>query len=101
MLTQPEFNMLSKLTGALNMISEGMPGLVKAIESAAPTTNHQRQVAALKRQSEAVVSIDETLVYINKILGNIGGHNSSAIESDLALAEIARQLKVLRKDLTG
>ena len=95
LLSSTEFRLAQGIAGSLQKLAEWTPDLVKALQEK-PTTNHQRQVASLKRQSEAVVSIDETILYINNLVSV--SFNQSAIEG---FREVERQLKVLRKDLTG
>ena len=97
-LNRNEFRLIESLVGAINMFSEKVPALTKAIENTTPTTNHQRQVAALKRQSEAVVYIDETIGYTNN---HIKVEDYNRDELVLGFREIERRLKILRKDLTG
>jgi len=101
LLSRPEFNMLSNLVGSINMLGAKVPELIKAIEGMQPTSNHQRQVAALQRQSEAVVYIDEILVYVHNHSSNGDDPQFTREEFHSALVEVHRMLKVLRKDLTG
>jgi len=95
LLSRPEFGLFQNIAGSLAKIAEWTPDLVKALQEK-PTTNHQRQVASLKRQSEGIVKIDEMLLAIN----NYATNEPNKEMTDSAL-KIAKSLKALRKHLTG
>jgi hypothetical protein len=108
MLTQQEWRLAESLIGAINMLSERLPDLTKAIENSAPTSNHQRQVAALRRQSEAVEMIDRIIVQLHDYKTyetepasyKVKGQGGIEFEETIHMS-IKRRLKELRQLLTG
>jgi len=104
---EQEIRMFMKLTGSINMIGEKLPDLIKAIEGINPQTNHQRQVAALRRQSEAVGKLGFIINQCNNYAAFDGfGAKDKTVSGSVNFHEsihvfLARELSELRKILTG
>lgn len=101
-----EITLIMNLTRSIAILGEQVPYLASTIEKIAPTTNHQRQVASLQRQSEAVEKLNfivsQTKSYATFEGYGPGEKHNGGIKFEESIHKfLARELPELRKILTG